>query len=273
MSRIQTLLLSALGAALVAAPPDGTILRIRTVSGAPVATDVYVEGRGPYSFLLDTGSETSLIDERLARELSITQAFQTELITPAGRRNVHGTYLRKVKLGPVQASNQEFLLTDVRRWGMLPPDVQGLLGQPFLSMFDYTLDFRHRKIIIGTRLFDGAHFDKIPFRRVESRLAIQTSEGEMILDSGAGSLLLFRAGPGTPGATIQDFSGAAHTVQVGPGPKIWIGGRLYQPREAVYGAAGGEALNGLLPASLFPVVYVSNSEGYIAVEAGEAPRR
>lgn len=73
------------------------------------------------------------------------------------------------------------------------PDVQGVLGQSFLSGFDYRLDLRGKRFELGRQDLKGQRF---PLRTLNSRATLSTSLGDLVLDSGAAELILFRSDPG-----------------------------------------------------------------------------
>ena len=59
---------SALSAFAAPDSGDSTHLRVRTISGYLMVTSVYINDRGPFDFLIDTGTNTTLIDPQLATE-------------------------------------------------------------------------------------------------------------------------------------------------------------------------------------------------------------
>ena len=48
-----------------------THLRVRIISGYLMVTSVSINDRGPFDFLIDTGTNTTLIDPQLAAELGL----------------------------------------------------------------------------------------------------------------------------------------------------------------------------------------------------------
>ena len=58
--------------------------------GRPVVDGVYVNGHGPFRFLLDTGAQSSQLDVRLAREIGLVAAYRVELVSAGGVRKVPG---------------------------------------------------------------------------------------------------------------------------------------------------------------------------------------
>ena len=65
-----------------------TNLKMKIVGGSPIVENVFVNGKGPFIFLLDTGAETNVIDPKLARQLEIPSSFHTDLKSAAGATRV-----------------------------------------------------------------------------------------------------------------------------------------------------------------------------------------
>ena len=244
-------------------------LKLRMIAGRPVVDNVFLNGNGPYLFLLDTGGETNQVDVNLARKLGLGAAFQVELVTSAGVRRVPGGKVERVSLGPSEASGQEFLFASLDGVHELSSDISGILGQEFLAHFDYTLDFRNRQLV-----FDEAppDWDRVPVRVLHQRMLVPTNQGELVLDSGTAVLTLFREASTPRAATILGSSGLAAMVSVGLAPDLIIAGHRYRPANAAFGLSSPGA-EGLLPASLLQAVFISNAERYVALEPKRGDRR
>ncbi len=137
---------------------------------------VYVNGHGPYSFLLDTGTTANHLDPKLAQAIGLKATFRSQLVSSTGSKYVPGTDGVEVTLGSVHAEGQRFSFTGVDLVRQLTPGVQGVLGQTFLSHFDYLLNLR------GIRT---------PLRIDQARPVVSTSPGALGLDSGTRWVTLF----------------------------------------------------------------------------------
>ncbi len=239
-------------------------MKLKVAAGSPVVEDVYLNGRGPYRFLLDTGTDTNLVEAKLARKLGIAATFQRKLITPAGASVEGGTKVGRVSLGPAEATDQIFLVTRLDGVHATSPDIRGILGQNFLLQFDYIMDFEKRELVFGKAATSQS---PVPFSLIHSRMSIATSEGNLVLDSGIGTLLLFRASAWPPrAAVIRACSGRSSPASIARAPDLRIGGQVYHPGTAVFEARESTVVNGLLPASLFHAVFVCNSAGYVVID-------
>jgi hypothetical protein len=101
---------------------------------------------------------------------------------------------------------------------------------------------------------------------VNGRVVVPTSLGGLVLDSGAGRLVLFgvESDRGIDGRVLT-FNGsgaigsASRKLIIGE-RKVWQGDAVTMSSRTEPGVAG------LLPLSLFRSVYVSNSESYVVLE-------
>ena len=233
------------------------------LQGRPVADGVFVNGHGPYRFLIDTGSNVNLIESALAEKLGMTASFQVVLASAAGSTPLPGTGGHQIQLGPTTAENQKLLLSDLSALHRLSPQIRGVLGQWFLSSFDYLLDFHARQLEFGKQDRSGP---RSPFRMINARPVVATSLGALALDSGASRLVLFGVRPDpddAPPAELRTLSGSQPAGLVSGRPLL-IAGRKISHGDAVSLPRRTEAeVDGLMPLSLFKTIYVCNSESFV----------
>ena len=131
---------------IIAAVPAFGEVKMQVRDGLPVVEGVYVNGHGPYRFLLDTGTNVDLIETKLARSIGLRATFQNELGSSSGATRVSGGDGFEVALDLARADKQQLPFVGMEaireRW----PDVQGVLGQAFLLRFDYLLDLRGKRL-------------------------------------------------------------------------------------------------------------------------------
>jgi len=241
-------------------------IQLRVISGRPVVDGVFLNGQGPYRFLLDTGARRNMVETRIAHKLGLTPTFRTDVITVAGAIQAVGGMVDNVSLGSVTAFGQEFLFMSMDVAHLVSSGIQGVLGQKFLTNFDYLLDFANHRLIFGGPAPDGG--SRVSIESIEERPAIQTSEGMLVLDSGTDIAILFRTSSlawASDGA-IHTASGSA-SVSTFEGKDLRIAGRLYRTRRTAFVAKGDLYEDGELPASLFRAVFVSNSGKFAILDA------
>jgi hypothetical protein len=234
--------------------------------GHPIVDGVYVNGHGPYRFLVDTGANVNLIEAHLARSIGLSATFRRSLASLTGVTDVSGSDGIEVLLDSMKAERQEFLFCDLEAFRDRWPDIQGLLGQGFLSQFDYRLDLRGKRLAFGKQDPSGT---RARFRMIGGRPAVSTSRGDRVLDSGAERLVLFGVEPDMSRGDRREMRTVAGSLQIGmvfskrltlEGRRIWSGDALAIPKRNEPG------VDGLLPLLMFHAIYVCNSAGYLVFE-------
>jgi len=244
------------------ASPLAIPLQIR--DGRPIVGGVYVNGRGPYRFLIDTGATLNHLDPRIARDLDLKPSFDTMLRSATGSIAASAVEDVQITVGPAQLDGQIVLLAGVDAVNQFAPGIDGVLGEAFLSRFDYLLDVRKRRLVFGgpDAVIDGT---RTPFSVADGRPVVVTNIGPLVLDSGAG--LVVRFGVDALFESHQMFT-VAGSVNVGTvwttlsidGRRIWNGEAAALPHPMEEGPAG------LLPTSVFNRIFVCNSERYVILD-------
>jgi hypothetical protein len=249
---------------ILVAGPSFAALKMKMVRGHPVVDGVYVNGHGPYRFLIDTGTTLNHLDPAVAQKVGLKTTLRTELNTSTGVTIASGASGVSVSIGSVRAEDQSFLFAGLDAVHQRFPDVQGVLGQSFLSQFDYQFDLRGKQIEFGKQEPEPTK-TRVPFQTVIGRPVIATSLGSLVLDSGASWLTLFGVASKTVTREVVTMTG---TLQVGmvsrrlaiAGHTFWRGSAVAIPEAAEPGATG------LLPINLFKAVYVCNSGRYLVFD-------
>jgi hypothetical protein len=241
-------------------PADGSV-KMCILSGRPVVDGVYLSGRGPFRFLADTGAQTNQLEASLAEKIGLKSAFRTEIATVTGNALVPGGRVAEVTFGPATASNQEFLFTGLDGVHRLSLGIQGIIGEEFLSHFDYLLDFAGRRIMFG---------DVEPGGGSRTRLyavdgpAVETDKGRMVLDSGAVTAILYATSIERSGTRVVTASGSA-PVSEPRELRFRVAGHAYSTAAVAVPRVSTQE-DGILPASLFHSVYVSNSGRFLILD-------
>jgi predicted aspartyl protease len=264
-------------AAGATAHPAEVDLSIRP-SGA-VLVPVAVDGHGPFTFLLDTGSSHTAIGSELAERLALPAVAKTRVLTPAGAQTALVVRAQRMEVG---GSSVEGLMPSVVSFARLRErerGVDGVLGQDFLSLFDYTIDYRRKRLTWTAEPADER--SRLPLVLAgDRRLVRLPGSGRqrpalMVPDSGSEGFVVFERNGRTavkvdPRQQVVEVSGLA-SQQAGSGGvlrELRVGDLTLRDQPAVVLPRDGTSAvegDGLLPLHLFSSVSFSNSEGYLAV--------
>jgi predicted aspartyl protease len=259
----------------ITVPCAETIVPMRLAGDYAVVEDVYIEGQGPFHFLVDTGFQSTSATETLAQKLGLAADYRVTLVTQAGTRDVPASRLANVTLGEVSAP-AEVLWVDMPAVRRLERRIQGILGQEFLSRFDYLLDYGRRRLVfnpcdapaIGTG-------ERIPFERNAGRVVVTAQNSgrplKLVLDSGTPELIVFGKPAGVDVAVVTNAGSATGTRMRLRALKI---GRrtFFDVPAVVFARRPGSNADGLLPARFFDWIYVNHAQQYVVLEPSSGLR-
>ncbi len=111
--------------------------------GAAITVPVYVNGAGPFEFVLDTGATMTCLDEELADSLQLSEqpgvVGQGASVQSSGRLRIVG--VDSLRVGEVRASDLSACALNLESLQQVGFEPDGLLGLNFLRSFRMTLDF------------------------------------------------------------------------------------------------------------------------------------
>jgi hypothetical protein len=198
---LSLLLLCCAATAQPSDPIANSTLPVRTLRGYLMIAGVTINERGPFEFLIDTGTNTTLLDPQLAAELHLQPKDRLQLASLSNSAGVPRYFLQKINLGPAALSNLEALAVPLPQLRELDRNIRGILGMNFLLHFSFRLDFDHSAVEIypfpeTARIPDGL---RMPVQINESRLLIAVASAaaphgtwKLALDSGISQFLLFQ---------------------------------------------------------------------------------
>jgi predicted aspartyl protease len=259
-----------------------TDVRFASSQHGEVVVPVFIGGEGPYRFLLDTGSSHTLISQTLATTLGAAPVAQSRLATSAGSIMAQVVALSDVSVGDARVESLMATSLPSSAANMLGDGILGVLGQDFLSQFDYTLDYRTSRISWDDedQIEKGVRLELEPSR---GRFLVLLPQDKrcgctlrLVPDSGANGVVLFAgtaadrlavnsavtsmrrstlAGEGTARGVI------VRALLVGPAT-LWNlpAARVVLPEDTT------EDGDGLLPLSLFARISFRLHEGYMVVQ-------
>jgi predicted aspartyl protease len=190
-----------LAAASSAAPgPSSNVVSVRTLRGFLMIAQVSIDDRGPFDFLIDTGSNTTLLDPGLADELGLHAKDKLQLASLSTTAGVPRYFLEKLSVGTAALSNLEALALPLTQLRALDSNVRGVLGMNFLLHFSFRLDFDTPALELysspeAARIPAGL---RVPVQINQARLLVSVVSSaalhgswRLALDSGISQLLVF----------------------------------------------------------------------------------
>lgn len=249
------------------------------VHGFAVVVPVSVNGRGPYDFMLDTGTTITTVDRGLAQELSLVPAAQGTAVTLSENVPAVVALTDRLTFGPIEEPKVVVMIRDLSGLRNLAPTTRGVLGQNALLHADFMVDYRHKVVEFDLdgellRSLGGHH---VPLRRQGqlsdprySNLVVHTnvsSDGarpmDLVLDSGAASMVLFGSLSGSGISDregfVVDTSGQQRMAGIRELQLTIDGKTMELPSHVLSFHPAGPGIDGLLPTSVFDRIYISNS--------------
>ena len=123
--------------------PDGEIVDIDQDRAKRMTVPVSIEGKGPFSFVIDTGAERSVISRKIADSLALEGEEPAELMSIAGTSMVDMVYVPRLTMG---RKNYDGLISPVLAAQHIGAD--GILGLDGLQDQRILFDFLTNQIII-----------------------------------------------------------------------------------------------------------------------------
>jgi hypothetical protein len=265
-------------AATAAADPGEVAVKVRS-SGA-ILVPVAIDGRGPFTFLLDTGSSHTAVGSELANRLALPVVAKVRVLTPAGPEMGLVVRLQRMDVGTASASGLTPSVVSIARLREREPGVEGVIGQDFLSLFDYTVDYRRKRLRWTAEPAEEPA--RVPLVQAGDRRLVQVAgqgrPGPVLLvpDSGSEGFVIFER-EGRTAVRVDEttsqlvgVSGLAseRSARGGVLRELRLGGVTLRNQPAVVlGRDGSSAIegDGLLPLHHFSIVSFNNREGYLVV--------
>jgi predicted aspartyl protease len=107
-----------------------------------------VNGRGPYSFLVDTGATVTIVSTSLARRLRLTPLPVAVQGIGAGGSFSTRAYVASVSVGDAQQDRVVVGTFDLTQINAAVGSIDGLLGYDFLKAYRVTIDYPGRRLCL-----------------------------------------------------------------------------------------------------------------------------
>ena len=247
-----------------------------------------INGSGPYDFVLDTGSNNTMLDQKLAEELALPRGGETTVQGVKGSMSIAAVYANSLSIAGATVDGKGLSLFTAARLQALPPKVRGVLGEDFLQNFDVLIDYRHQIIRLESGLGPLAQTlagERLPVQLSGTRQGKPTygrliligridelgdNPVSLLLDSGVNNLTLFRETLGA-GSNRRGFVDAATFKSSGitqmetKNVRTLNLGRNEVNDLTVIAVAGQQEqdVEGLIPISLFHSIFISHQGRFV----------
>jgi hypothetical protein len=257
---------------------------------------VSVNQSGPYNFLLDTGTQITMVDPSLATELHLNTQDSAVVAGVGFHAAASVAQLDLLEVGSHAVANQKVVVFDIQNPHSVDLHFRGVLGEDFLSQFDMLIDNAHNLLCLddSARMradVKGPHIALLaPTRAANDMPALMSliivarlSDGErpvrLKLDSGTNVSFLFNTYRYLPLGLLRSTSllgggldGAQHPYATMPLQDLRIG-PLEIPRvpfvtfaDSPEGLSRTSAFDGLLTLGLFRRVFISHAHHFAVLE-------
>ncbi len=296
----------AIGLALIVLPSieaesrcPGSVASVtpRFVQHALIVIPVRINQAGPFDFMVDTGSQVTVIDPSLASQLDLRPQGRVGLVSVANVAPAPIAVLDRLEAASKVVDKSLVVVHDLGQIRAADPRIRGVLGESFLAHFDLFVDYGHKLLCLdetnvmrdrvrGERIrfvSSQPSEDELPFmeRLVISVQLSGTGKKSILLqlDSGSDSPILY---PGSERPDVQalvraavlqggNLANAQRTFAVLPTQIMQIGnlifGRISFVTPVMVGKNLGEQHeDGLLPTVLFQRVFISGSDHYVVFD-------
>src|SRR5579864_4339395 len=129
-------------------PGNVASVPFRLVKGHQIILPVSVNHAGPYNFLLDTGTQITMVDPSLAAELHLDTQGVAMVAGAGSRQPASLAELGLVETGTHSVANPKVLVYDLHPLQSDDLNIQGVLGEDFLEHFDMLIDNAHRLLCL-----------------------------------------------------------------------------------------------------------------------------
>ena len=263
-----------------------TIIKLGAASWGYLIVPVAINGSGPYPFLLDTGSNRTLVRNELLDTLGISSKELIPANMAADVSDLHPTVAESVTVAGLSIHGLVVEGIDADQISRLRISIQGVLGEDFLKHFDILIDNHAKTLTLGNasdlaRSLTGDHLP-LSFSGVRSghatvdrlvlglKLPPSKATTNFLIDSASNYATFFPSKPMpyrdqvVPGGTLLTFSGKNRCridlVRLEFGKNTFPDLRLASCEGVTRDKVD---VDGTLPTSIFDRLFISHAGGYV----------
>jgi hypothetical protein len=256
---------------------------------------VAVNHSAEYDFLLDTGTQVSILDLSLASALHLDASGSAALAGVGFGESVSTVYLNEIAVGAHAVPGQRVLVADLTKMNGVGLHIQGILGEDFLQHFDMLIDNGHGLLCLddAATMRAGVKGQRLPFSEPPATsadnplasllvMSVHFLNGmrpvRLMLDSGSNAPFLYKPSEYLALGVIQGASwhgrganGEQQAFVALPPQDLKIGEValsrvLFLAMRREQKDAHAATFDGLLPLGLFRRVFISHNGDFAVLE-------
>jgi hypothetical protein len=129
-------------------PGNVASLPFKLVNRHQIIVAVSVNRSGPYNFLLDIGTQMTMVYPSLATELNLKTQGSAVVASVGVHASASFAQLDRLEAGSHAAVDQKVLVYDLQNLQATGLNIQGVLGEDFLGKFDMLIDNAHSMLCL-----------------------------------------------------------------------------------------------------------------------------
>jgi len=159
------------------------------------------------NLFLDTGTNRTVLDERIVKKLGVPREESTDIAVIGGRVKGAEIKLPSLELGTLKVSNLQIVTTDLSFFQkFFPVHIDAIVGIDVLGIQPFMIDYAAHVIRFGQHA--SAFSVSVPLRLYHGMgvfdAEVDHTRAQLVFDTGAGSIILFdRPGPGAIDPAIE----------------------------------------------------------------------
>jgi tetratricopeptide (TPR) repeat protein len=201
----------------IEAPAQPAPIRVQQMPLLPfLFADVFINGEGPFRFLIDTGATQTVLTQKVATKLGLRKIATNIMFGVGGDGKVDSPIYRadSLKIGDVTVKNIPLGTLDNP---LLDLVLDGILGPTLLADFIITMDYPRSRIELTRKAPEGGTVVPVWFFGGLLLVPVEVNsrhKGNFLIDSGADSTLLAYSMANALGVN-KDTPGAAVDLPIG----------------------------------------------------------
>lgn len=268
----------------------------RVVARALIVIPVKINHSGPFDFMVDTGTQLTIVDPALASQLGLKFQGTVGLVATANYLQASVAVLDTLQVGSHAVERPTVAVQDLRQIQAADPRIRGVLGENFLTHFNLLIDYQHKLVCLDeANLMQGEiRGERIPLVMAKhpeddlqftQRLVISvhlsdTGKRQILLqlDSGSDGPIIYAGNEELKAPLLRyakhqgdNVTKAQQAFAVLPLQDMRLGThtlsriQFVTPVHAAQNVPDREE-DGILPTVLFRRVYINNSDHYVVFD-------